>query len=180
MPRALTKGGTEVNRRNQGFSLLEVALILLLMGIVGVAAIPSMQSIRRQEVRKFASEMCLDLVTQRSKERVNPGEGYQLVLSNSDGSGAPYYGYTLQRILPSGGTEEIKSNYCISHSLEISIRDKDGNIPATAINKLIFKDNQLKADGSGDVYSVLTIDLVNDKSKLEILYWNETGHYEIK
>lgn len=60
-----------VVRSNQkGFSLIEVALILLIMGIIGVAAVPSIVQAKRQEVSEFAKELCLDLVNQKMNDRV--------------------------------------------------------------------------------------------------------------
>lgn len=54
-----------VSKDQRGFSLIEVALILLIMGIVGIAAIPSLAQARKQEVNELAKEICLDLTQQK-------------------------------------------------------------------------------------------------------------------
>jgi len=59
-----------VQKDQQGFNLIEVALILLIMGIVGVAAVPSIVQAKKQEVNQFAKEICLDLVDQKMNDRV--------------------------------------------------------------------------------------------------------------
>ena len=85
-----------MKKGSKGFSLLEVALVLLIMGIIGVAAIPSMQNIRRQEVNKLAKEICLDLVTQMTNQNTNRDETYVLDLVKKDASPtSPYYGYVI-------------------------------------------------------------------------------------
>lgn len=179
----MSKGGTYVKKRSKGFSLLEVALVLLIMGIIGVAAIPSMQNIRRQEVNKLAKEICLDLVTQMTNQNTNRDETYVLDLVKKDASPtSPYYGYVIttcdSSLNPKPG---IKSTERIQHNknIEIVIKDTSGNIPATPITKLRFLDKKI-TDAAGNEYkNTLQISLKNDQSKLEIVFYTTTGHYEI-
>lgn len=115
-----------MKNKSKGFSLLEVALILLIMGFIGVAAIPSMQNIRRQEVNKLVKEICLDLVTQRQNQHVNSDDIYQFKLVNNDANAiAPFYGY---QIFKDGVTEPVEQNINNNRNIEITVVDANALI----------------------------------------------------
>ncbi len=169
-----------MKKRSKGFSLLEVALVLLIMGIIGVAAIPSMQNIRRQEVNKLAKEICLDLVTQITKQNTNRSETYVLNLVSKNALGTdPYYGYTISQVLSPTNLKLLDRRIEHNKNIEIVIKDTNGNIPVTPITELEFSNKKITDVVGNEYKTTLKISLKNDQSKLDILFYTGTGHYEI-
>lgn len=193
-----------MKKGEKGFSLLEVALILLIMGIVGIAAMPSLQNIRRQEVNKLAREICLDLVTQRTTQYTNPTATYILDLVNKDSLGAePYYGYQITK---SGDTNPQISNLTHNRNIEITIVDAaalntesvmagtsftdasktiptiskeqlNGLIDAMShLNQLKFGSGKLEGP-TGSYYDALGIRVKNDSYQVFIVFNFITGNY---
>lgn len=171
---------------HRGFSLLEVTLILLIMCMIGVAAIPSTHQIRRQELNQFTREMCLDLVTLRTKEKANSADRYALeLLPNTDG--ITYYGYTLSK---NGGIPDTERNGK-KDKMEIILYDVTEGIPPTAINGLTLKKDQLMPGILSDVVidatpgpsiynEKLIIELKYDIYIAKIEFEYETGHYKMQ
>lgn len=174
-----------MKNNHRGFSLLEVTLVLLIMCIVGVAAIPSAHQIRRQELNQFTREMCLDLVTLRTKEKANSADRYVLeLLPNTDG--VTYYGYSLRK---NGETPKTERNGK-KDKMEIILYDVTEGIPVTAINGLTLKKDQLMPGVLSDtVIDVVPGPSIYDKkliievkydiftAKIEFQY--DTGHYQV-
>ena len=71
-----------MNKKTQGFTLVELVIVLVLMIIIGAAVIPNMQMIYRQQIQKAANEMAMDLTMLRRQARATNKE-YKLVLDAS-------------------------------------------------------------------------------------------------
>ena len=54
-----------LKKKIQGFSLLETMVVIVLIGILGMAAMPSLKMVHKQRVYKLAKEMGRDLYIQR-------------------------------------------------------------------------------------------------------------------
>ncbi len=75
------KGWDEVKRRECGFTLIELAIVMVLICILGVALIPSMKMVYKQEIRKAADSLCGDLVIMH-KQAIVTSEPYTLTITN--------------------------------------------------------------------------------------------------
>ena len=82
-----------VKKGQKGFSLLEVACILMLMGLVGLAAVPTISNVKRQEVSQFVTELGTDFL--QIYQSISTNDEEQCVLQLTSESGGPYTGYTL-------------------------------------------------------------------------------------
>lgn len=54
-----------LKKKIRGFSLLETMMVIVLIGILGMAAMPSLKMVHKQRVYKLAKEMGRDLYIQR-------------------------------------------------------------------------------------------------------------------
>ena len=203
MDRSLDKRGENMREKSKGFTLLEATLILLIIGIIGVSAVPTLQSIRRQEVNKLVKELCLDLVTQRQNQHINSEDTYDLLLVNEDNiNTTPFCGYIINKV---GEIEPVEENIRNNKNIEITIvdattittptgtsfTDASKSIPtisnadlnaaidgATSITGLKFNLGKM-VDESDPliVYSALMIRVRNGPSETFVVFNYITGNY---
>lgn len=93
-----------MKKNNKGFSLVELMVVLVLMSIICIAIMPNVRAVRRQEAKKAANELCLDLVTLRTTTRASTSD-YTLTLVQ-DPTTLMYNSYTITpELLTASGSE---------------------------------------------------------------------------
>lgn len=167
-----------MKRNNKGLSLLEVTVILVLMAIIGVVVVPNMQMIQKQRARKVASEICTDLMTQRTKAYVTSNTAYKLELVQ-DGTTGKYYGYTLTPgTLEAGGSSRSKNVENLK-SVNIEIQTTSGVMHAVSTTGSLTFNGREVLDDTGTTLSGIKITVTADKSAAVLGFDPLTGHYEI-
>lgn len=167
-----------MKRNNKGLSLLEVTVVLVLMAIIGVVVVPNMQMIQKQRVRKVASEICTDLMTQRTKAYVTSNTTYKLELVE-DGTTGNFYGYNLTPATLEASGSSRKENLENLKNINIEIQTTSGMLHAvTTTNSLTFKGREV-LDAAGTTLSGIAITVTSDESVATLEIDPLTGHYEI-
>ncbi len=153
-------------RSNKGFTLVEMIVVLVLLSIIGVAVIPSMEMIYKQEIRKAANALCLDLKTLREQARLT-GKTYSLVVGVDD------HTYTMT----GDGTQVLRSgNKENSKNIKYEIIGDDGNTTKTI--KFMGKIMINEAKAPIDKYTI-TVHYIGVASHAEITFENLTGRYTV-
>ena len=199
-------GGVTVDKDERGFSLIEVALILVIMGIVGVAAIPSIVQARRQEVRQVAKEICLDLTEQKMNDGIytNIYVGEETVstsrstsVSNVMGDLSSihymnisrnntylYDGYELTlNTSRNGYTIDRGGNQLLSRigegKVKLSIAGTNGSFNGN-VSKLIYSQGKMTNNLEGATpYSTVSVQVKNNQAECILVYIPTTGYYSI-
>lgn len=156
-------------RSNKGFTLVEMIVVLVLLSIIGVAVIPSMEIVYRQELRRSANALCLDLKTIRQQASLT-GKSYALVVSADDHSYTMSCDSDATQALRSGNTEN-------SRNIKYEIIGND-SIPTKTIS---FTGEIMKNEvGTAiDKYSI-KVNYAGASSYAEITFENLTGRYTIE
>lgn len=170
-------------KSQKGFSLLEVACIIALMGIICIGAIPAMQQVKKQEARQFATQMCLEL--SRQKGEFSHMEGYFTIrLIEQDGKYSSYEVSKTTAIESGGVITEVTTvldTYCGPKSLDLVVLDTssnpDGDEPAIHIDA--FKFNGTEIEVGGKQFKTLKIKLDTEELSQTITFIPETGYYSI-
>lgn len=166
--------------KSQGFSLLEVTLILLIMSLVAVAAVPSMKNIRKQEVNQFAKVLALDLVEQRGKQKVNAELKFHLEFLSDHGG--TFYGYQIKDVEDELNPQIYKTQYGETKNLKVTILDAEGNQPDVPIQTLCFNKDTLKSlelPEQDYTQSLLKIQIEQDSCKVILEFDYLIGRYEL-
>ncbi|MDF2613656.1 MAG: hypothetical protein K0S71_1442 [Clostridia bacterium] len=167
------------NRR--GFTIVEVAVIIILMGFIGIIAVPSVGLIRRQEVKKLAKEICLDLTAQRTKA-MTMGRVQHSVELTDDAALGYYNGYKLSPAIHTAGGTQRDKNEANSKNIRITMETTDGEADVIAVpTKIQFDGYGYMMDTgvpSKDIYE-LKIVITYDTAKADIFFDGITGHYKI-
>lgn len=170
-----------LKKDRRGFTILEVAVIIVLMGLIGVIAVPSVGLIHKQEVKKLAKEMCLDLTTQRIKA-MSMGTNHFVELTGEDTSGYNY-DYQLSFLKKDSTPLEIvlidkkRDN---SKNIHITMQTSRGEAEVIATPTKIQFDHYGYMMDTGtsekDIYE-LTISIKYDNAEAIITFDGITGHY---
>lgn len=168
------KGGDRVEKNSKGFTLIEMCVVMVLICLLGVALIPSMGLVYKQEVRKAADIMCADLTMMRKETGAN-GKAYSLSM-NSGGNGysiAP--GFTTSRT--GNAKDGISPN--VTYSI---VENYDGGTSAST-NTIYYSGGKL-VDGltsTANQVSQLSICIGYDGAaeRAEIIYDGFTGGYSM-
>ncbi|WP_069998222.1 hypothetical protein [Cellulosilyticum sp. I15G10I2] len=175
----------------KGFTVLEMMIIVILIGIIGIAVIPSVGMVRKQEVRKLAKEMCLDLTTQRMRAMTagkmtgSSSYGFELVEDLESGH---YYSYELTPSFDTASGQVRKVNKDNSNNIHITmealhIKTFAEEVPLREVIHTVYFDNygsMLKIDEfSTQEIEELTIKLTYDLAETKIVFNGVTGYYSI-
>ncbi len=163
--------------KEQGFSLLEAMMVLVLIGLLGLVALPNTKMIYKQQTNKFAKEMALDLTTQRfqSITRVSSGE---TLLAQSLGMGN-YDKYQLTPANMDAGGNETKENKGPSPDMQIVMQAASGSNLKT-ISRVIFSPKGELLTEDNDPMEQLVVTITYNGVQTELIMEAITGHYEIK
>ena len=155
-------------RSNKGFTLVEMIVVLVLLSIIGVAVIPSMEMVYKQEIRKAANALCLDLKTLREQARLT-GKEYSLVIGVDDHS------YTMT--CNSAATQGLRSsNNENSKKIRYEIVGSDGSITKTIRFTGKIMENEARDDM--DKYSI-KVNYTGSVFYADIIFENLTGRYTV-
>ncbi len=163
--------------KEQGFSLIELMVVLVLIGLLGLVALPSTQMIYKQETNKFAKEMALDLTTQRFQSMASATSG-ETLLAQSLGVG----NYDMYQLTPANrdaGGNETMENKGPSPELQMVMQAaSDSNLQT--INRVVIspKGELLAEDGSP--MKKLVVTMTYKGIQTELTMDAISGHYEIK
>lgn len=170
-----------VKKKQKGFSLLEVACILVIMGLMTMLAVPSISNVKRQEVSEFVSELSKDLALAYQSIKTNDTEQCTLTLTaNSDGS--KYIGYKL---VDNKGLFLQKVRGGIA-SFDVKVYKGKGTSSLWSDTKSTFYltkkgvyDSPPTMLASGE--SIVTFEILNENvtKKWYVTFYCETGYYEI-
>ncbi len=166
------------NKSSKGFSVTEVVVAIVIIGILGVAAVPSIQLVGRHEVKKFAKEMCLDITTQRLRAMTSSGANYSVDLVSSVPPGA-YYTYTLSpaHISVSGVRQVNKGN---SNGIRIIMQTSDSALGITTTSCVQFDKRGFMMNDTGAYIEALKISINYKETNTQIDFDGVTGNYKIK
>ncbi len=175
----------------RGFTVLEMMIVVILMGIIGTAAIPSIGLIRRHEVRKLAKEMCLDLTAQRMRAmavgKADSTATYVLELVEALETGH-YYSYKLTPSLDIASGQARDENKDNSRNIHIMMealymKELEGEIDVIEPIYAIQFDNygsMLNVNTlSSKEIETLTIKITYDLEEARVVFNGVTGHYSI-
>lgn len=148
----------------KGFTLLELAIVLVLMGVIGVAIIPSMEWVYKQELHKAAQGICLDLLTLR-QQAMATGNTYTLTMNSNQN--------TYEMVGEEGVRAPLRSSN--SPSAKAITYTREDQTPLTTIS---FQGDVLEVN---DIpLEVINIKVEHSKSSKSIeIQWYRSGHYTI-
>ncbi len=175
----MTKGGDGVKKESKGFTLLEMTVVLVLICLLGVALVPSMKIVYRQEIRKAADILCADLMTIR-KQAIATNVTYSLVVDSTE-----EYKYTISPGIIQSTVNKRTSNYndSISPNIKYTITGKYEDGTTYISHFICYKDGKLVDSPVGTPSEVkeLTIKVTYNGTPeyAEIIYDGFTGRYSI-
>jgi Tfp pilus assembly protein FimT len=174
-------GGTMTKNNIKGFTVLEIMIVVLLIGIIGIAAVPSVGLIRKQEVQKIAKELCLDLSAQRMQAMTAmttsvSRKGLQLI---GDETAGQYYSYQLTPALAtaSGGTRATNKDNSTNIQISMKATGESGVIESP--EKVQFDNYGYLIDTADKKINKLTITITYDTAESKITFNGVTGNYKI-
>lgn len=166
---------------NHGFSLVEVMIVVVLIGILSVAAVPTMVMPQKQQVKEINQNFLHDLLAVRQKAVMQAGENvytFQLI-----GDGTNDYGYCFF-VTPEGESRAIyKKQEQYSREVQIKMeKEKDATL-----TPVVFP---IQIDENGCLYDAdtqeanrkinkLRLTTTFKKIKQEMIFYGETGYYEV-
>lgn len=173
------KGGDGVKKESKGFTLLEMTVVLVLICLLGVALVPSMKIVYRQEIRKAADILCADLMTIR-KQAIATNVTYSLDVDPTE-----QYKYTISPGIIQSTVNKRTNNYndSISPNIKYIIAGEceDGTIYTDTL--ICYMKGKLVEGLIGTPKEVkeLTIIVTYDGTPeyAEIVYDGFTGRYSI-
>ena len=119
-----------MRKKLQGFTVVELVIVLVLMTLLGAAVVPNMTLIYRQQIQKTANTLGMDLATLRNQARAS-GKEYTLELD------AEHLHYTMTS---EGGAVSALHKEDADNGRNITITMTAGGIDIT---KLRFKGNDM-------------------------------------
>lgn len=158
-----------MKKKQHGFSLLEVACLVAIMGIVGLAAIPSIHQVRKQETEQFIREICLDLSAQRINARAGSTPRYLLELTPVSGI---HTGYEI-----TGPDTDITRGG--ARGFEVTITASDGSVTGESVEQLVFQGGKIMSVDGSKKYTTLIVEVKDDTITRKATFDADTGHYEI-
>lgn len=87
-----------MRKKERGFSLIEVMIVLILLSILSAIVIPSVGMIHRQEVSRAMDNILMDLPRYGLKAKKNPSNTYRIRVEKSDVSYAYDNSYRIEDI----------------------------------------------------------------------------------
>lgn len=173
------KGGARVKKTCKGFTLLEMTIVLVLISLLGVALIPSMKLVYRQEMRKAADILCADLMTIR-KQATATNNTYTLVVDSTD-----THQYTISPTLLNATNAGRASNHQddISPNVEYTIRVKYEDDSEDVKDGVYYQNGRL-VDTTGAAArevkeAMIKVTYDGTSEYAEIIYDGFTGRYSI-
>lgn len=157
-----------MKKRQQGFSLLEVACLIGIIGMVGMMALPSIEQLQQRKAEQFIREMCLDLSVQRTAAQHHPGVPYKVTLkAEEDGKVA---GYTLKQ------EDKIVGQREAAGGIDITVKGIKGS-GETAISEMLFELTASKK--IEEPYDQFEIIATTDAGEVTAVFTVKTGYYKI-
>lgn len=161
-----------MKKRQQGFSLLEVACLIGIIGMVGMMALPSIEQLQQRKAEQFIREMCLDLSAQRIAAQHNPGVPYKVTLkAEEDGKVA---GYTLKQKGKVVGQREVAGGIDIKVK---GIKVSGETATKTEVSEMVFKLTASKK--IEEPYDQFEIIATTDAGEVTAVFTVKTGYYKI-
>lgn len=157
-----------MKQKMKGFTLVEMAIVLLLIAMLGMVAIPGMKMIYKQEAKKAAYNLCLDLVNLR-KQAIITGNTYTLEMKDPTSLNKSEYTLSPGITLATGGsskTLETANNPNISFELE-----------GRTDRKVIFEGRVMKDAAGIEQAEFVIIVRYAGTIYIEILFDHLTGKY---
>lgn len=170
------KGGEEVKKSNLGFTMIELAVVLVLLGILGIALIPSMNMVYKQEIRKAADILCMDIINIR-KQSMATGVQYELFVSDHEYTITPGIIQATSGSRTGNGEDSINKN--IRYEIK-SVYESGSTSTAGIINfKGSDMSNNVIAMGSTIDHFEIKVTYDSVAEYAEIIFYPMTGHYTI-
>ncbi|PHV72338.1 hypothetical protein CS063_02350 [Sporanaerobium hydrogeniformans] len=163
--------------KENGFSLLEIAVILALIGLLGIAALPNMQMIYKQQTNKLAKEMALDLTTQRAQCILSATTGEVLLTQSVIGGNYDCYQLSPANIDITG--REVSQNEGGSSQMKIIMQTSTASLVAPTLMVKFDPEGKIRDTLDTEVLE-LTINISYNKAQTELKMNGLTGQFEIK
>ena len=168
-----------MKKTSKGFTLIEMTIVLVLICLFGVALIPSMKLIYRQEIRKAADILCADLMTIK-KQATSTQSIYTLTV---DGTNKYYYTISPSLLNASITGKSDNSQDDISPKIKYSIRGvyEDGSTYVS--NAICYRRGKLvdlpTATASEVSELIIKVTYEGTNEYAEIVYDGFIGRYNI-
>ena len=165
---------------DRGFTLVEMCLVIILIGIICVATVPATAIVRRQEAKKMALEFCYDLDLMRQQSMAN---GIANTLTLEPAASAVKSSYKISQSLIKADNEKRTDALENVQTLEITMEGQDqaGSTIEASLDTITFKGNKATkaTDGTGEVISKLVVKVKNKEQVVKLEYDTLTGNYEV-
>lgn len=169
-----------LKKNSKGFTVAEIMMVVVLISIIGVSALPSINLIRKHEIKKIAKSLCLDLATQRMYAMRGDELDYFIRLI-SHPEGTYYYTYEVYAV---SDTLTEQDNIIRKHSnqVQITMQTTQGEVGVTSAPHTIqFNAYGELLDTSTEPKGIykLEITITYEKLHTTITFDGITGHYSI-
>ena len=168
-----------MKNKNGGFTLVELVVCIVLIGLLSAAFVPGIGMVYRQDVRKATELICADLVMLRDQSNAT-GIKYELAVTSEKN------GYTLSPSIIGDGNGRTGSkndgiNLNIQYDTYTMIKSPDGTYIETPIDKIYYKSGKLfdARDTSIDKLKVSVSYDSGARVSANIIYDGVTGHYTV-
>ncbi len=170
---------TEKAISKRGFTILEVCLVLVIMGIIGASMVPSFGILYKQYGKQFSNTFVLDMQKQRTKGRALPGANYYIkmmgtttaiTITKSGGAGVePATGYNSYIVGNGDFTAVPLTPTATSPSVSNYVSDPyTGTHPKVSMGMLIDGVDAAGKEVYFDASGAYTADPANPSNKIYI------------
>ena len=168
-----------MKNKNSGFTLVELMVCIVLMGLLAAAFVPGLGMVYKQDVKKATELMCSDLTVMKDQSKAT-GNNYKLEITTKKD------GYVLDPPTTGNGNGKSGSE---SDNLSGNIRFKmykrvvgaSGSVVETEVTQVNYKAGKL-FDSMNNIISELKVEITYDGDTRmvgNIVYDGITGHYTI-
>lgn len=164
-----------MKNKSNGFTLVELMVCIVLMGILIATFVPGLGMVYKQDVRKATELICSDLTMMRDQSKAT-GITYTLKTNGEKDE------YTLSpSIIGNGDGRTGSSIDGINPNIRYELYKKEGATVQTPIGEVYYKAGRV-FDSSNNSIDELIINILysgDTRMTANIVYDGVTGHYKV-